>query len=56
MKMDKLLWNILFSNQKPVVFGVFQDLEPLVLLQNLKGTCRRMLYLVKFQAVGLHLY
>ena len=32
MKTRKLLWNILFSNQKSGVSGVFRDLGPLVLL------------------------
>ena len=34
MKTRKLLWNILFSNKKSGVSGVFRDLGPLVLLQN----------------------
>ena len=32
MKTHKSLWNILFSNQKYGVSGVFRDLRPLVLL------------------------
>ena len=30
MNLHKLLWNILFSNQKSGVSGVFCDMEPLV--------------------------
>ena len=33
MKTHKLIWNILFSNQKSGVSGVFRDLGPLVLYQ-----------------------
>ena len=43
---------LLFSNQTAPVSGVFCDLEPLVLLQKVKN----IIYLVKFQAVSLHVY
>ena len=46
----------LFSNQKSGVSGVFFDLGPLVLLQNIKSICGGILYSVKFQAESLHLY
>ena len=52
MKTQKLLWLILFSNQAAPVSGVFCDLEPLVLLQKVKN----IIYLVKFEAVSLHVY
>ena len=56
MKTHKLLWNILFTNQKCGVSGVFRDLGLLVLLQNLKIPCGGVLYFVKFQTVSVHLF
>ena len=55
MKMHKLLWKILFSNQKFGLFGVFRDLGPLFLLQNAKITCGGVFDFLKFQAVSLPL-
>ena len=55
MKMHKLLWKILFSNQKFGLFGVFGDLGPLFLLQNAKITCGGVFDFLKFQAVSLPL-
>ena len=56
MKTHKLLWNILFSNQKSGVYGVLSDLGSLFLLQNIISAGEGLLYLLKFQAVKLHLY
>ena len=53
LKTRKLLWNILFSNQKS---GVLRDLGPLFLLQKVKSTCKGVSHLVKFQAATLDLY
>ena len=56
LRTRKLLQKILFSNQKSGVSGVFCELELLFLLQNVKYACRGVLYIVKFQAINLHLY
>ena len=56
MKTHKLLWNILFSNQKSGVYSVLSDLGSLFLLQNIISAGEGLLYLLKFQAVKLHLY
>ena len=56
MKTHKLLWNILFSNQKSGVYSVLSDLGSLFLLQNIISADEGLLYLLKFQAVKLHLY
>ena len=56
MKTHKLLWNILFSNQKSGVYSVLSDLGSLFLLQNIISAGEGSLYLLKFQAVKLHLY
>ena len=53
LRTRKLLLKILFSNQKSGVSGVFCELELLFLLQN---ACGGVLYMVKFQAINLHLY
>ena len=55
MKMHKLLWKILLSNQKFGLFGVFHDLGPLFLLQNAKITCGGVFDFLKLQVVSLHL-
>ena len=39
MKTHKLIWNILFFNQKSDVYGVFRYLGPLVLLRNANECC-----------------
>ena len=56
MKTHKLLWKILFSNQKSGVYSVLSDLGSLFLLQNIISAGEGLLYLLKFQAVKLHLY
>ena len=55
MKMHKLLWKILLSNQKFGLFGVFHDLGPLFLFQNAKITCGGVFDFLKLQVVSLHL-
>ena len=55
MKTHKLLWNILFYNQKLGVSHVLK-FGTISLIATQKKHLLRVLHLVKFQAVSLHLY